>query len=343
VVSEPRVEPGELPKQGSAYAFEATVEIRPEIELELVRGLAPEIPETDEPEQEPVESHLTQWRESQAQLLEEEPEVKSAEGHIVVVSFAGSIEGEPFEGGSSDEAQFELGSGRAIPGFEDALVGLAVGDEHRFEVDFPEDYGTEEVAGKRATFEVKVLGLKRKELPELDDEFAKDVSDFDTLDELRADLQKRVDEGRAQERERVEREAVLDELVKRNPFPVPASLVDRQLAGRLERAVGQFANQLPQERLVELVERWREEWRPSAERDVALSFLLPAIAKAEGMEISDEEVDAEIAKLAEQQERKPAELKKAYREGGVLPGLSASLLERRVVEFLVAEASLSHA
>ena len=342
VIAEPRVEPGELPKQGSPWAYQARVEIRPQVELKGVRGLVARRPTLPEPDEDPVDVHLRQWRESQAQLIEEDEGTRGAPGHIVVASFRGTIDGEPFDGGSSDEAHFELGSGRALPGFEEQLVGLAVGDEHRFEVDFPEDY-TNELAGKRAAFEVKVAGLKRKELPELDDEFAKDVSDFDTLAELRADLQRRVDEGHTQEIERLTREAVIDALLEANPFPVPPSLVERQLGSRLERAIGQFASQLPQEQLVSMVERWREEWRPQAERDVAVSFLIPEIAKSESIDVSGEELDAELAKLAEQQGRPVGELKKAYREGGVLAAISAGLLERKVLEFLVAEASLSDA
>ncbi len=343
VIAEPRVEPGELPKQGSPWAYQAKVEIRPEIELKGVRGLVAPRATLPEPEEDPVDAHLRQWRESQAQLTEEDEGARSATGHIVVASFRGTIDGEPFDGGSSDEAHFELGSGRAIAGFEEQLVGLGVGDEHSFEIDFPEDYTNEQLAGKRAAFEVKVAGIRRKELPEIDDEFAKDVSDFDTLEELRADLQRRVDEGRAEEVERLQRDAVIDALVEANPFPVPRILVDRQLGSRLERAIGQFAQQLPQEQLVSLVERWREEWRPQAERDVAVSFLIPEIAKAESIEVPSEEIDAELVKLAEQEGRPVSELKKAYREGGVLGALAAGLLERKVLEFLVAEASLSDA
>ncbi len=343
VIAEPRLEPGELPKQGSSYAYQAAVEIRPEIELKKVRGLEVTRPEVPEPEQDPVETHLAQWRESQAQVIEEPEGTRCSQGHIAVASFRGTIDGEPFEGGSSDEAHFEIGAGRALPGFEEQLVDHAVGDEWSFELDFPEDYGADELAGKHASFEVSVLGIKRKELPELDDEFAKDVSDFDTLDELRADLQKRVDDGRQRDRERLEREAVLDALVAANPFPLPPSLIDRQLGVRLQRAIEQFARSIPQDQLVSLVERWREEWRPQAERDVALSFLLPEIAKGEQIEVSAEEVDAELAKIAEAQERPLGELKKAYREGGVTASLQAGLLESKVVEFLMTEASLSDA
>ncbi len=343
VISEPQLQPGEQPKQGAAYAYEATVEIRPEIELAKYRGLEATRATLPEPETDPVEAHIEELRRNQAQVFEEEEGVALADGHLASISFQGTIEGQPFEGGASESATFEIGADQAIPGFDDQLVGLTVGAEHSFELSFPADYPREEVAGKLARFEVKVLGIQRKELPEKDDELAKDISEFDTLEELRADLRKRVEEGRERQLKQQQADAVIDALIEANPFPVPPSLVDRQLQSRLQRSVAQLGDQFPREQLGQLVESWREEWRPAAQRDVQLRLLVPEIAKAEGIEIPESEVDERIAAIAEEQGRGKGEIRKAYKDGGLLPALEGALLEDKVVSFVVSEASLSDA
>ncbi len=341
VISEPQLEPGEQPKLGSSYAYEATVEIRPTIELVRHKGLEAVRPTLPEPETDPVEAHLEELRESQAQVHEEEAGTVLDEGHIADISFVGTIDGEPFDGGSSESTAFTIGSDQAIPGFDEQLRGLVLGAEHSFELEFPSDYPRDELAGKLARFEVKVLGIQRKELAPLDDELAKDVSDFDTLEELRGDLQRRVEEGREGQLEQMQRQAVVDALIQANPFPLPASLVERQLQSRLQRALRQFGNQLPREQLQGLIESWREEWRPLAERDVQLGLLVPEIAKAEGIEVTPEEVDERLARIANEQGRPATEIRKAYKGEGLLPALEGVLLEEKVVAFLVSEASLS--
>ena len=140
--------------------------------------------------------------------------------------------------------------------------------------------------------------------------------------------------------ERLTRDAVLDALIEANPFPVPEGLVERELSNRLARAVQQLRN-MPAEQLQPMIEQWREEWRPNAERDVRLGFLLPEIAKAESIEASQEDVDARLKEMSERGGRSVGELKKAYREQGLMDALHASLVDERVVEFLVSQASLS--
>ncbi|MBW2413996.1 MAG: trigger factor [Deltaproteobacteria bacterium] len=340
VVSEPRLEPGDPPAPGSAFAYSARLEIRPEIELVKVKGLEIEAPELPEPESDPVEAQLEQLRASQASITELPDGTVAAEGHLAAVDFEGTVGGEPFEGGSGKEMIVELGAGRTIPGFEDELVGLRAGDEKGFDVTFPDDYAAKELEGKVAHFEVKLVGLKQRELPELDDELAKDASNFETLEELRADLAERFEQQRTAELERRTREAVLDAVIEANPFPVPDSLVERELSNRLGRAIQQL-HSLPREQLMPMLEQWREEWRPQAERDVRLGFLLPEIAKAESIEASPEDVDERLAEMAERSDQPVDELKKSYRERGLLDALHASVVDDRVVEFLVSAASLS--
>ena len=343
IVGEPRLSPDVEPKQGTPFVYEATVELRPEIELRAVRGLQVRRPELPETEEDPVESYLGELRESHAQLLEEPDGTAAARGRIAILDYEGTCEGRPFEGGSGREATLELGSGRAIPGFEEQIEGMTVGAERDIELDLPEAYPNPQLAGKQVRFHVKLLGLKRKELPDLDDEFAKDASEFDTLEAMRQDIRSKVDEGRASEAKRLLREEVAKKVLEENPFPVPPSLVDRQLGGRLARALGQLGRDVPEDRLRELVERWREEWRPHAEQEVRLALVVPEIARTEGLEVTDEEVDTKLRELAKHRGTTAVQLRRENRERGLVEGVRASLLEERVLEFLVSKATVSDA
>jgi trigger factor len=342
LVTEPRLLPGERPSEGKPFSYEANLEVRPEVELGTYKGLQVAAPVLPEPEEDPVEAHLAQLQRTNAPLCEEPEGTRAAAGHVLSVSYQATVEGQVFEGGSAQEMLVELGGGRTLPGFEDQLEGLASGEHKSFELDFPPDYGRTDLAGKRARFEVDVQSVKRRDLPELDDEFAKDVSQFETLEELRAELRRRVEHGREHERERLLHERVIERLVEAHPFPVPQSLVERQLEGRLRRGI-EALRQLPEDQLRSLVERWSEEWRPLAERDVRLAFLIPEIARAESIAISDDELDARLAELAQARGTSLASLKREYREHGLIEAFRTSMLEGRVLEFLAAEATLTDA
>jgi trigger factor len=343
VVGEPRLEPEGEPKQGSPYVYEAHFEIRPEIELRAIRGLEVEVPAAQEPatDEDPVEKYLEELRAAHTQLVAEPEGTLAARGQVAVIDYQATIDGEPFEGGSGDETEIEIGSGRAIAGFEEQLEGLVVDGEREFDLALPDTYPEESAAGKTAHFSVKLVELKRQELPALDDEFAKDVSEFETVEALREDLQRRLEEGREAEKKQRIRQAVLDKLIELNPFPVPASLVERQLISRISRAAGSLEGRVPPEELRKMVERWREEWREAAEREVRFGFLIPEIAEGEGMQVADEEVEARLREEADAQGQPVSQVRRKYKEQGLLEVLRAQLLEDRVVEFLVAEATLS--
>ncbi len=340
LVTEPRLLPGDRPAEGTPFAYETSLEIRPTIELSAYRGLAIERPRLPEPERDPVEEHLEELRRASAPLVEEPEGTRAALGHVVSVDFDATREGRSFEGGSARELLVELGSGRMIPGLEDALLGLAAGEQKRFTLTFPEDYGRAELAGQGADFEAKLSSVKRRDVPELDDEFAKDVSPFATLEELRADLRARVEHGREHERERLLRERVTQKLVDSNPFPVPQTLVERQLEARLRRGLEALRN-LPEPQLRSLLERWTEEWRPLAERDVRFAFLMQEIARVESLSVPEEEVDARLARIAAERGAAVGAVKREYREKGLLDALRNSMLEERVVALLIEQASLS--
>jgi trigger factor len=341
VLGEPRLQPGEPPKQGAPYRYDAEVDIRPAIEIQKVRGLEVKRPALPVPEQDPVEAHLEEARQRQAQLVEEASGTAVARGNVAILDYVGKIDGKPFAGSTAREAQVEVGAGRTFGGFEDQLVGMQVGEERQFDVAMPEDHADESLRGKTVHFEVKLVALKRRELPELDDEFAKDVSSFATLAELREDLNRRVGEGRAADQKRLERGAVVEALLAANPFPIPTHLVESQVRARIGRMLGQFGNaRVSRDGLTQLVERWSQELRPQVESEIRLALLAPVIAKAESIEVSDADVDQQLTQIAEANGRKFAELKREYRERGLLDALRAGILEQKAVEFALDAAKL---
>jgi trigger factor len=344
VLGEPRFQPGEPPKQGAPYRYDAEVDIRPVIEVQKVRGLALKRPVLPVQEQDPVDAHLEEARQRQAQLVEESSGASVSRGNVAVLDYVGKIDGKPFAGSSAREAQVEVGAGRTFGGFEDQLVGMQVGEERQFDIAMPEDHADESLRGKTVHFEVKLVALKRREVPELDDEFAKDVSSFATLAELREDLTRRVAEGRTADQKRLERGALVEALLAANPFPIPSQLVESQVRARIGRMLGQLGNaRVSREGLGQLVERWASELRPQIESEIRLALLAPVIAKSEAIEVSDEEVDQQLGRIAEANGQKFAELKREYRERGLLGALRAGILEQKAVEFALDAATLEDA
>jgi trigger factor len=341
VVTEPRLSPQGLPKQGAPFIYEANVEIRPAIELKVVRGLDVKPAILPEPEQDPVEAHLEELRLQHAAVVDEEPGAAVARGHIAIVHFEGTAGGEPLPGGPRRDLEVEIGAGRSLPGFEDELIGLRVGDHKDIALDMPAEDPREVLAGKRIELHVELAGIKRRDLATLDDEFAKDVSQFETLEALRAELRARVERGREGERTRVQREAVIDALVAANPFPVPPSLVERQLEHRVQRAQ-QGLQGLSDDVMQRTLEQFRERWRGQAERDVRVSFLVDEIARAESITVSDEDYDAHLRRASEESGRPISAIAREYREHGVADAVRSGLRDERVIDFLLAEAKLSN-
>jgi trigger factor len=329
------------PREGEAFTYRVGMEVKPEIELGEVSGLAAKKPilEVDE---DAVGRELESLRERSAAMVEEPEDVPAAPGHTLTIDFVGKIDGKPFDGGTAQGHELELGSGRFVPGFEAQLEGAKAGDDVTVEIDFPDDYGSEALAGQHATFEVHVVTIRRRDVPELDDEFAKDLDEeFETLADLRArvreDLEKNAERRAQSELER----SVVDALIEANPFDLGPGLVDRQLQNRLQGAHQQLEASIPHERLHEQLARWREEWRPQAEREVRETLLLEAVAKAQGLEVDDAEVDAHLEEMAgESGGMDAAQLRKLYEERNLMDGLRGQLLDRKALAWLCDEAKV---
>src|SRR5690606_22474213 len=208
-------------------SFKARVEVKPEVQLGDYRAVRVERPPVEVREAD-VDDVLERLREAQAQLVPVEDEPAAA-GLVATIDFQGTIDGRPFDGGEGSDYAFEIGSGRLIEGFEEQLVGMRVGEERTIAVTFPDDYGNAELAGKAAEFRVTLKELKRKELPHLDDDFARSVGEFETLEELRADVEKNLRQRAAEEAEEQVRQEVIRQVTEQVELDLPAVLVERRL------------------------------------------------------------------------------------------------------------------
>ena len=229
---------------------------------------------------------------------------EAAEGDICDIAFEGFVDGEVFDGGQADNFDLTIGSGQFIPGFEDQIIGHKAGDEFDVVVTFPEDYGAENLAGKEATFKVVLHEVKVKVLPELDDEFAKDVSEFDTLADLKADEKKKIKERKQQEAENDFENAVIDALIEGMQGEIPEQMIE----ARIDENIKQFEQNLQMQGLnLETYVKYtggdvsalRESLKPQSERQVKIRLCLDKIAALENIEITQEEVDAEMQKYAD--------------------------------------------
>jgi trigger factor len=258
---------------------------------------------------------------------------------VVSIDFVGRIDGKPFEGGSGRGVEFEVGAGHFIAGFEDQLIGARAREDRSVRVRFPEDYANAELAGKEAVFDVHVGEIKRRVLPALDDEFAKDLGDFASLDALRERIRADLLEMRENMARVGLRRSLMDALVERTSFEVPAGLVERQLERQLRSAAERLEG-VQEDAVRAQLSRWQEEWRPGAEREVRALLLLDAIATSRALEPAPEALTAEIERLAATQGVTVARLREALGEAGVQRMARARLREEMALDFLAATAKV---
>ncbi len=337
-VSEPTVD-ASPPRPDASFRYTARIEIKPEFVLAETRGLPGQRPAVQIGEEE-VQTQLEALREQRGQLVEEPEGTPAGADHVVIVDYEGRIDDKPFEGGSGRGVSVQMGSERFLPGFTDQLAGVVAGEDREVRVRFPDDYASAELAGKEVGFAVHVAELKRRDVPELDDEFAKDVGDFETLGDLRARI--RTDMTAAAERESLAalQHSVVDALIDRTAFDVPPGWVDRQLQRRLAAARERLRGSLPEDALESQLARWREEWRDAAEREVREMLLLEAVASQQEFQVADEEVMARIEEMARQRDVSPERLEKVYRKEGLFEALRDQLRDAQALDFLVREANV---
>lgn len=337
-VGDPELDLGELPGQGENLTFSIEIGVRPTAVLGSYEGLevGRREPAAD---QEAIDSELEALRERLARL--EAVERAALSGDFAVIDYAGSIDGEPFEGGSARDQLVELGSGRLVAGFEEQLIGASAGDQPTVQITFPEDYGAAQLAGQTASFEVTVKEVKAKELPDLDDDFASDAAGFDSLQELRADFAERLRQADEDRAEAEFREAAVDAAVAQATVEVPDRLVEARAAELWQRLLTTLERQgMSKEAYLGMSGRSEadivSEARPDAEQALRREAVLAAIVEAEGIEPSEDELLEALEPSAEREGSTPAELLEQLRSSGRLAGLQEDIATRKAVD-LVAE------
>jgi len=340
-VSYPTIESDPL-KPGEPFSYSATVEVFPEVTVKDYLGLEV-VKEKMVLDDAAVAARLKEMQESLSQLGPAPEGHAAALGDFVTFDFVGSIDGVPFEGGDAEDFQLELGSGRFIPGFEDQMVGMTVGFEGTIKVNFPDSYGSELLAGKPAEFAVTVKEIKVKELPELNDDFAKEFGEFDTLAELKVKL---TELQQAQEERRVEtelRERVIKSLVEKNDLEVPEVMVDRQVTMMLENSKQRLASQRLSLEMMGLTDDgYKVQFREVAREQVKGSLLLDAVAELEKLEVTDADIATQVAEIAVGTKQDPATVANLYQTNErAKENLVAQLREDKAIKFLLERAKVT--
>lgn len=302
VIAQPIVEAGEI-KKGEDVTVTVTVEVFPEVEVKNYKGLEIEKVETKIGD-EVVQAELERVQKSQARM-EAVTDRAAENGDTVIIDFKGSIDGTEFKGGSGENFELKLGSGQFIPGFEDQLVGKEAGAEVNVEVTFPEEYHAEDLAGKPAVFETKIHEIKTEILPEIDDEFASDVSDFETLDEYKADLAVKLQEKADDRDASVMKDRALEALYNANEIEAPAAMVRNELDNMMADMEQQMGYQgITMQQYMQWVGKTaaelKEEAKPEAVKRINTRILLKNIIRMENIEATEEEVANEVAEFAKQ-------------------------------------------
>lgn len=325
------------------FEVTVTVTVAPEAELKNYKGLKVEQlvhSVTDED----VQKELEYAQKQNARLVTKEGAAEN--GDTVILDYAGFCEDKQFDGGTAESQSLKLGSNTFIPGFEDQLTGCSAGDEKDVNVTFPKEYHEESLAGKDAVFKCKIHEVKKEELPVLDDEFAKDVSEFDTLEEYKADIRKNKEESAKKAAEYDGKNKVVEALVAENPITIPQVMIDDEAKTMLDEFGQQLAYQgLSIKDYQKLLKREEEdfinEFKPQAEGRLKSRLLLDAVAKAENFEISEEELNKEYTDLAAQYGVDVDKIKTMFEAEGTVKYMKQDILHRKAIDFLYENAEIS--
>jgi trigger factor len=340
VVSRPEIGIDEIGK-GKDLVYTATVAVKPEVTLGEYKGVTVEKADVTVTEAE-VQDRLNKELDKNSRLVDVEREIKKDD--IATIDFVGSVDGKEFAGGKGEDYPLTIGSGTFIPGFEDQLIGHKVGENVDVNVTFPEEYGAKDLAGKEALFKVSIKAVKEKQVPAADDEFASEVSEFDTLDEYKKDLEKTI---RAEKEERAtttNENNVVDKVVANASMEIPEPMIDAQL----DNMYYDYSMRLQQQgipidqymQITGLTEvKLKEQMKPQAEKNIRTSLVLEAIQKKENISVSDERVDEEFKKIADQYKMKYEDLMKTVTDSQK-ESVRRELDMQETIDMLVSEANL---
>jgi len=345
-IDETGIEPVDQPnidiekiERGSNLVFTAEVTVKPEVKLGEYKGL--KVPAQDvEVTDEDVNHQLGHMQERFAELaVKEEGAIES--GDTAVIDFEGFLDGAPFEGGKGENYSLEIGSNSFIPGFEEQLIGLKAGEEKEIEVTFPEDYHAEELKGKPATFKVKVHEVKVKQLPELDDEFAKDVDEeVETLDQLKEKIKNQLKEQKESAALNNKRDAVVEQAAENAEMDIPDAMIEREIDRMIREVEQQMASQgITMDMYYQFSgtdeQGLREQLKDNAEKRVRGNLTLEAIANAENIEVTDEEVEKDMQETADNFKMPFEQVKQLINMQGGTEAIKEDLRIRKAIDFLV--------
>ncbi len=334
-VAQPELDTGAL-REGEPYAFSAKVEVQPAVELKQISGFDVAV-EQAEPDEEMIAEEIDRLREARAVLVPIERD-EARKGDVAILGYRASRDGVPLEGGEKKSHEVVLGAGNTVTGFDDQVIGMQVGERKEFDLEFPTENVPESVAGKTVHFEVELEALKTRELPELNDDFAKDLGekDVETAADVRAMVERRLREGLVNKAERDAKTKLIDQLIAANPFPVPPALVERQKAAMIQELQGVLRMQgVPPDKIQEYSQKMFADLEPRAEREVASSLLLDAVADKEGISIAAADLDRHLEQVAAKSGQNLAQLKALYADEGRKRELEISLRREKVVEHLM--------
>ena len=339
IVSQPKVSIEQL-EAGTPFIFAAEVAVRPEVELGEYKGV--EVTKADaEVTDADVEEELKKVQDQNSRTVSVEDRAVK-DGDMTVIDFEGFIDGEAFDGGKGENYPLTIGSHSFIDTFEEQMIGMNIGEEKELNVTFPEDYHAENLKGKPATFKVTVKEIKEKQLPELDDDFAQDVSDFDTLAEYKDDLKKKIAERKESEAKAKKESEAIEKVVEAAKMDIPQAMIDTQVNRMLE----DFAMRLQQQGLsVEqyfqytgmTADKIMEEMKPEAVKRIKNSLVLEAVAKAENIEVSEEEFEAELQKMADMYKMEIEKIKE-FMQDAEAKQMKDDIAIQKAVELIVSSA-----
>ena len=338
-VARPEIDVEEI-KKGEPVVFTALVTTKPEVKLGDYKGI--EVEKIDHTvTDEDVDKDIEATQKKNARLITvDDREIEN--GDIAVIDFEGFVDDVAFEGGKGEDYELEIGSGTFIPGFEEQLVGAEAEKEVEVKVTFPEDYHAEELKGKEAVFKCTVHEIKAKELPEIDDEFAAEVSEFDTLEEYKADVKAKIKEQKAADGKRNQEDQAVEQAVKNAEYEIPQPMIETQTTQMVEDFAQRIQSQgITLEQYFQFTgltaEKMMEDMRPQAIKRIETRLVLEAVAKAENIEITDEKIDEELAKMAESYNMEVEKLKEFMGENEKKQ-MKEDLAVQEAVTFLVENA-----
>lgn len=337
-VDRPEVDIKQMEK-GANLIFTAKVTVKPEVQLGEYKGLEVEELDTTVTDED-VENELKALQERQAELVVVE-DGEAQKDDTVVIDFEGFIDGKPFEGGKEQNYPIRIGSGIFIPGFEEQIIGLKAGEEKEINVTFPEEYHKDELAGKDAVFKIKVHEIKRKQLPEIDDEFAKDVDEeVETLAQLKEKIKEQLKKGKEEEAQQHVRDTLVEKAAENATIDIPEVMIKNEV----DAMMAEFEQNLRWQGLtLDLYykyaktdeERLREDMKKEAEKRIRYNLTLEAIAKAENLEVTEEDVEKEIEKISELYQRPVEEMKEIFSTERSKERIKYDLRIQKAVDFLV--------